>query len=96
MSISACPNAVRKMIGVCSEARRWRISAAVSKPSISLIRMSRRISAKSSWRSSRSASRPEPALTMIWRSGVRIASTATSLDGVSSTTRILARRSIAI
>src|SRR5438270_4849970 len=90
MSSSACSKAVRKMIGVCSEALRWRSRAAVSKPSMSAIRTSSRISAKSCLSSIRSASRPELAVTTFWCRGARIDSMATSLAGVSSTIRMLA------
>ena len=51
--------AVKKMIGVCCERGRVRIISAVSKPSMTGMFTSRRMTAKS-WRSSaRRASRPE-------------------------------------
>ena len=58
-------NAVMKMIGVCAERWRSRISAAVSKPSMPGMLTSSRMTAKSCSRSWRSASRPERAVTML-------------------------------
>jgi hypothetical protein len=50
---------VTKMIGVCSQRFRSRMSAAVAKPSITGMSTSSRITAKSSFIKARSASRPE-------------------------------------
>src|SRR6266516_2856576 len=80
-----------KMIGVCSQRGRVRMSAAVSKPSMIGMLTSSRMTAKSPWRSARSASFPEPTFTTFWPSSARIASSATSLSGWSSTTRMSTR-----
>src|SRR5689334_22771507 len=84
-----------KMIGVCSERARRRIIAAVSKPSMPGMRTSSRITAKSRWRSSRSAALPELALTISVGSSRRMDSSAISFSGLSSTIRTLASSGIA-
>jgi hypothetical protein len=52
------------MIGVCSERLRSRIMAAVSKPSISAMSTFIKMTAQSSFKRHRNASRPELALTI--------------------------------
>jgi hypothetical protein len=63
-NISSLRNDVTKMIGVISDCRRCRMSAAVSKPSITGMHTSRRITAKSSAMTQRSAANPESASTI--------------------------------
>jgi hypothetical protein len=58
------PWAVTKMIGVSIDSRRWRMQAAVSNPSISGIRTSRRMTAKFWTIRQRRAARPESASTI--------------------------------
>ena len=52
------------MIGVISDCRRWRISAAVSNPSMIGMRTSSRMTAKSWAMTQRSAATPESASTI--------------------------------
>src|SRR4051794_37338182 len=77
------------MIGVCSERFRSRISAAVSKPSISGMLTSSKMTAKSSLSRQRNASRPECALTMVWPSSSSVASIDRIFSGMSSTMSML-------
>src|SRR4051812_30307883 len=81
--------ALTKMIGVCSLCLRWRMSAAVSKPSITGMLTSSRMTANSSRSSRRRASLPDEAVTMFCPSSTRIDSSARIFSGRSSTTRML-------
>src|SRR5579872_5906143 len=83
-------------MGVWRERGRLRISSAVSKPSISGIRTSRRMTAKSSLRRWRRASLPEFANTSSSPNTPRVASRETRFSGVSSTRRIFIFSSEAI
>src|SRR5579864_1425132 len=82
--------AVRKMMGVCRERLSLRMSVAVSKPSMSGMRMSSRMSANSVFRICLSASFPAPAGTTLRPGPLRRCSIASRLWGSSSTTRMFA------
>ena len=84
-----------KMIGVCAERLRLRISAAVSKPSMPGMLTSSRITAKSRSSTCLSASSPEPTATTFWPSSSRTVRKTRSLSARSSTTRIAAGASAA-
>src|SRR5215468_9830501 len=79
------PNAVMKMIGVCSELRRERMSEAVSKPSRPGMLTSRRMTANSSFKRQRRASRPDGASTGVTGRSARIARSAKRCAALSST-----------
>src|ERR1051325_3663130 len=78
-----------KMIGVCAERLYWRISFAVSRPSMSGMVTSRRITANPRCRISFSASDPERTITRFWSSSSRIVRKTSSFSGRSSTIRML-------
>src|SRR5258708_30796862 len=82
-----------KMMGVCADLRRERISSAVSSPSIPGMLTSRRITAHSLSRSQRNASSPEDAVTMFWSSSSRMVRNTTRLSSRSSTMRTFERSS---
>src|SRR5258705_11741889 len=77
-----------KMIGVCADLRRERMSSAVSRPSMPGMFTSSRITAHSLSRSQRSASSPEEAVTMFWSSSSRMVRKTTRLSSRSSTMRM--------
>src|SRR3954466_10794831 len=77
-----------KMIGVCAERLYWRISFAVSRPSMSGMLTSSRITANSRCRISFSASDPERTITRFWPSSSRIVRKTSSFSGRSSTIRM--------
>src|SRR6185503_4802153 len=79
-----------KMIGMCADLVRLRISAAVSRPSSPGMLTSSRMTAKSRCRTCRSASSPELAAYRFCSSSSRIARKTTCLSGRSSTTRMFA------
>src|SRR6185503_18905599 len=78
-----------KMIGVCAERLYWRISFAVSRPSMSGMLTSSRITANSRCRISFSASDPERTMTRFCSSSSRIVWKTSSFSGRSSTIRML-------
>src|SRR5215510_410157 len=78
-----------KMIGVCAERLYWRISFAVSRPSMSGMLTSSRITANSRCRLSVSASDPERTITRFCSSSSRIVRKTSSFSGRSSTIRML-------
>src|SRR6185295_14325429 len=82
------------MIGVCLVLLCWRMSSAVSMPSMSGMLTSSRITANSRSSSSRSASAPEAAITRFWPSSSSTTWKARRLSGRSSTTRMLTFSSI--
>ena len=79
-----------KMIGVWAERRCLRISAAVSKPSMSGMLTSSRITANSRFRISRSAAAPDCTGTRFWPSSSSTVWNTSSFSGRSSTIRMLA------
>src|ERR1044071_4740267 len=83
-----------KMIGVCAERLYWRISFAVSRPSMSGMLTSSRITANSRCRISFSASDPERTITRFWSSSSRIVRKTRSFSGRSSTIRMFVFSSI--
>ena len=89
MSVSAWSSAVTKMRGVSSERGRWRISCAVSKPSMIGILTSSSTTANSLRSSCRSASAPEEASTTFSSIGARMVFKAKRLVASSSTIRML-------
>src|SRR5678815_4122550 len=78
-----------KMIGVCAERLYCRISFAVSRPSMSGMLTSSRITANSRCRISFSASDPERTMTRFCSSSSRIVWKTRSFSGRSSTIRML-------
>ncbi len=86
--ISSLEKAVMKMIGVISDCRRWRMSAAVSNPSMSGMQTSSRITAKS-WAMTRlSAAVPDSASTIRYPSGDSTDLRASRFEALSSTIRM--------
>src|SRR5882724_1828582 len=83
-----------KMIGVCADFLYWRISFAVSRPSMSGMLTSSRITANSRASTSRSASEPERTVTRFWPRSSRMLEKTSSFSGRSSTTRMLALSSL--
>ena len=84
------------MIGVCAERLYWRISLAVSKPSMSGMLTSSRIAANSLFRISFSASAPERAQTSSWPRSSSTVWKTRSFSGRSSTMRMLARSTVVV
>ena len=84
------------MIGVWADFLYWRTSFAVSRPSMSGMLTSSRITANSRDSTSRSASEPERTITRFWPSSSRIVWKTSSFSGRSSTTRMLALSSALI
>src|SRR5678815_2439111 len=82
------------MIGVCADFLYWRISRPVSRPSMSGMLTSSRITANSRCRTSFSASEPERTITRFWPSSSRMLLNTSSFSGRSSTTRMLAFSSV--
>src|SRR5436190_14659117 len=79
-----------KMIGVCAERLYWRMSFAVSRPSMSGMLTSSRITANSRFSTSFSASPPERTVTRFCPSSSRMLEKTSSFSGRSSTTRMFA------
>ena len=79
------------MIGVCAERLYLRIRLAVSKPSMSGMLTSSRITANSRCSTSRKASVPERTKIRFWSSSSSTVRKTSSFSGRSSTTRMLAR-----
>src|SRR4051812_44501341 len=82
-----------KMIGVCADLRRERMSSAVSRPSMPGMFTSSRITAHSLSRSQRKASTPDEAVTMFCSSSSRMVRNTTRLSSRSSTMRMFDRSS---
>src|SRR5438477_805526 len=83
-----------KIMGVCADFLYWRISFAVSRPSMSGMLTSSRITANSRCSTSRSASEPERTMTRFCPSSSRMLLKTSSFSGRSSTTRMLAFSSL--